>query len=432
MHQSQKCFLLIVATSTLLPLVNCIVGGRDAAVPPYDDPVVFVNHVGRFSRVEGYHNPSTGLYTFRGIKYADPPVRENRFLRPRLKRLSGDVDARRNAPPCPQPDYYGKNCEFRNFFQKFFPFKDEQKIIGDEDCLALNIFTPQMPDDSIGLPVILWIHGGGFRYGSAAQYGAEPLIQDKIIFVPIQYRLGTLGILGDGSKEFGGNVAMFDMHAALQWIKEYISFFGGDPRQIKVMGHGSGASSAMYLSTSPIGRSSINGVVAMSGSSLSQFSYDDNATSSTEEIAGAHSCPHKNELELLSCMRSKSFEEIVKKDSDLQIDRLAEQNMIKGMNGMLSFSPNIESKDDQRGLPGIITAKPEDTLKKEPERKIPLLIGVTKHETANGINTNEISKIFKSGSEFLKATAGTLKLESLINAPKQLTSVLSSLGKHNL
>lgn len=113
MERNQKCFLLVAAASSfLLPLVHCIVGGRLAAVPPYDDPVVFVNHVGRFSRVEGYQNPSTGLYTFRGIKYADPPVRENRFLRPHLKRLSGDVDARRNAPPCPQPDYYGELCKW--------------------------------------------------------------------------------------------------------------------------------------------------------------------------------------------------------------------------------------------------------------------------------------------------------------------------------
>lgn len=97
-----------IAIFTIFPEALCIVGGQHAAVPPYDDPVVFVNHIGRFSRVEGYYNPSTGLYTFRGIKYADAPVRENRFLRPRLKRLSGDVDARRNAPPCPQPDYYGK------------------------------------------------------------------------------------------------------------------------------------------------------------------------------------------------------------------------------------------------------------------------------------------------------------------------------------
>lgn len=94
---------------TLFISAHCIVGGRHAAVPPYDDPVVFVNHVGRFSRVEGFHDPITGLYTFRGIKYADPPIRENRFLRPRLKRLSGDVNARRNAPPCPQPDFYGES-----------------------------------------------------------------------------------------------------------------------------------------------------------------------------------------------------------------------------------------------------------------------------------------------------------------------------------
>lgn len=140
MHQICKLFLICVAISP----GEAIVGGRNAAVPPFDDPVVFVNHVGRFSRVQGFHNPVTGLYTFRGIKYADPPVRENRFLRPKLKRLSGDVSALHNAPPCPQPDYY-----------------DERKIIGNEDCLALNIFSPQMPDGAELLPVLLWIHGGG-------------------------------------------------------------------------------------------------------------------------------------------------------------------------------------------------------------------------------------------------------------------------------
>lgn len=308
---------------------------------------------------------------------------------------------------------------------------DERKIIGDEDCLALNIFTPQMPDETTGLPVLLWIHGGGYRYGSASQYGAEPLIQEKVIFIPIQYRLGTLGILGDGTKEFDGNVAMFDMHAALQWVKEYISFFGGDPKQIKAIGHGSGASAAMYLSASPMGRSSINGVVAMSGSTLSQYSYDENATTSTEEIANANNCPHKTEIELLNCLRNKSSSEIVKQDSQTQVGRLYERNMIKAMNGMLSFSPGIESKDDQRGLPGIITEKPEDNLRNEPEIKIPLLIGNTKHETANGIDANEIMTIFKSGTEFLKATAATLQLDSLLSVQKQLTGLVGALGDFN-
>lgn len=103
MNQVERFFLRCLAIFPSISFALCIVGGRNAAVPPFDDPVVFVNHVGRFSRVEGYQNPSTGLYTFRGIKYADPPVRENRFLRPRSKRLSGDVDARRNAPPVPSP-----------------------------------------------------------------------------------------------------------------------------------------------------------------------------------------------------------------------------------------------------------------------------------------------------------------------------------------
>ena len=108
MKRDVKRLLACLSTLFIFSSANCIVGGRHAAVPPFDDPVVFVNHIGRFSRVEGYHDRFTGLYVFRGIKYADPPVRENRFLRPRSKRLSGDVDARRNAPPCPQPDYYGK------------------------------------------------------------------------------------------------------------------------------------------------------------------------------------------------------------------------------------------------------------------------------------------------------------------------------------
>lgn len=135
--------ILFISLLSLIKFGHAIVGGQHAQLPPYDDPVVFVNLVGKYSRVQGYFNPITSVYIFRGIKYADAPIKENRFLRPRRKKLIGDIDARKYAPPCPQPDYY-----------------DEQKIIGDEDCLALNIFTPQMPDETTGLPVFLFIHGG--------------------------------------------------------------------------------------------------------------------------------------------------------------------------------------------------------------------------------------------------------------------------------
>lgn len=98
----------------------------------------------------------TGLYSFLGIRYAEPPIDENRFVRPQYKRLQGDINATRFGPPCPQPDPQ-------------YP----RTILGHEDCLLLNVFTPQMPDESTGLPVLVFIHGGGFRYGSANQYGVS-------------------------------------------------------------------------------------------------------------------------------------------------------------------------------------------------------------------------------------------------------------------
>lgn len=236
--------------------------------------------------------------------------------------------------------------------------------------------------------------------------------------------------MGYGTKEFGGNVAMFDMYAALQWVTDYISFFGGDKSNIKVMGHGSSASSAMFLSRSPYGRDSINGVVAMSGSSLDRFSYEEIGVNSTEEIALAHNCTAKNEIELLKCLRSKSVDEIIRKDSSLQIERLHEQNMIKSMSGMVGVVPNIEEKDDNRGLPGIITEKPDDDFKREEKRKIPLLIGTCKDETANGIDQSEIKKVFKSFNEFLKISVKTLKFQGLVG--NATSNVMSSLGKFKL
>lgn len=94
---------------------------------------------------------SSGLYSFLGIRFAHPPIGNDRYRRPRFKRLEGDVNATVFGLPCPQPDSAGY-------------------IVGSEDCLWLNVFTPQMPDETTGLPVIVWIHGGGYRYGSANQY----------------------------------------------------------------------------------------------------------------------------------------------------------------------------------------------------------------------------------------------------------------------
>lgn len=132
----------------------------------------------------------------------------------------------------------------------------------------------------------------------------DPLTSQNIIFVPIQYRLGTLGFLGDGTTEFSGNAALFDMATAVRWVHEYIAFFGGDPRQISIVGHGSGATSAVQLSMSDaIGEDVIRGVVAMSGSAYTQHALDDTPKQSVREIAQINNCGVGNEVEMVRCMR---------------------------------------------------------------------------------------------------------------------------------
>jgi hypothetical protein len=109
------------------------------------------------------------------------------------------------------------------------------------------------------------------------------------------------------------------------------------------------------------------------------------------------------------------------------------KNMMKAMNGFLTFAPNVEQKDDKRGLPGIIVEKPEENLKAQPDSKIPLLIGTVAHETANGIKLDEIKKIFNTGTEFLKFAANSLHLSSLVKQSKQLSAdVFKTLGLPSL
>lgn len=109
--------------------------------------------------------------------------------------------------------------------------------------------------------------------------------------------------MGDGTTEFSGNVALFDMAAAVRWVNEYIKFFGGDPNQVSVIGHGSGAMSAMHLSTSRMSRDLISGVVAMSGTSLSKYCVDDLPMKSVREVAEINNCPTTNETEIIHCLR---------------------------------------------------------------------------------------------------------------------------------
>lgn len=163
---------------------------------------------------------------------------------------------------------------------------------------------------------------------------ADSLTSKGVIFVPIQYRLGTLGLLGDGTTEFSGNAALFDMAAALRWVNEYIQFFGGDKSKIVVAGQGSGATAATYFTTTQrqsremvnknniqniqmysnsiqytyirIPNEQVSGVIAMSGSAYTPNTIDSTPMQTSKEITAINGCTKINETETVKCMRAVS------------------------------------------------------------------------------------------------------------------------------
>uniref|UniRef100_A0A1B0CSD4 Putative conserved secreted protein n=1 Tax=Lutzomyia longipalpis TaxID=7200 RepID=A0A1B0CSD4_LUTLO len=397
----QKVIFLFLLTVSIGAIegshrVKRIVGGMTAEAPPKDDPVVFVHRPTTTIRIEGLQQDDTGFYSFLGIPYADPPTGKNRFVRARIRRLVGDIMATKYPSPCPQ-----LNAE------------NSEEVVGSEDCLKLNIHTPQMPDPDVKLPVIVFLHGGGFRYGSPSQYDPKHLVGQKVIFVGVQYRLGSLGILGLGSKEFPSNGALSDCVAALRWTNRYIQYFGGDPERVTILGHGSGASLAIMMSLVKHTSSLIRGIVAMSGSALAPHAVDKKPPQSLEEVKRVNRCFKENPLMIFRCLQNVPANEIVLKDTDIQM-LPKNSDVIADLSGFLGFSPSIEDKDDNRGLPGILTDPPRSfLLSGKFHSKIRLLIGQTQDETSR---CSSVSKIPKNTLKKLEESAGDfLSLFNLTN-----------------
>lgn len=250
-----------------------------------------------------------------------------------------------------------------------------------------------------------------------------------MIFVPIQYRLGSLGIFGDGTSEYPGNAALFDMAAALRWVREYIQFFGGS-QEIIVMGHGSGATAAQYLATTQrSSRSMVNGVIAMSGTAFSQDATDDAPIQSAEQIASANKCPYSNGMEMITCLRKSKFQDIIQKDSKIQIERLQKVKM-RSVMGHTGFQPVIENPPNQRSLPGFIEENPQKTIENGQFQKIPLLTGVMKDETAGRIDVKQVTKLFGSPALFLDSLVTSLRGTNLIQ--QMVDKHLPGVGKYTL
>ena len=206
----------------------------------------------RYGQVRG--RLSDGVMSFLGIPYAASPTGELRFAAPLPpKPWTGVRDATAYGPTPPKPAYPAP-------FDIVLP---EPEVPGD-DWLNLNIWAPA--DNGGDRPVIVWIHGGAFANGNCAipMYDGTAFARDGVVFAAINYRLGAEGfaLLPDAP----ANRGLLDQIAALEWVRDNIAAFGGDPANVTIAGESAGAMSAVTLMTMPAARGLFSKVIAESGS----------------------------------------------------------------------------------------------------------------------------------------------------------------------
>ncbi|KAI1389329.1 alpha/beta-hydrolase [Hypoxylon trugodes] len=189
-----------------------------------------------YARYQGYYDSAYDVNIYKGIRYAAPPTGKLRWQLPQspAQNRSQIIQATKYGSQCPQSgDGPGP--------QKTAP-------TGSEDCLFMNIFSPT---NKTGLPILFWIHGGGYGQANAA-FDPSPQIHtngNSFVIVAIQYRLGAFGFLSSAEFAKSGvlNTGVHDMYFALQWVQEHIHLFGGDPTKVTIAGESAGGGSVMLL-----------------------------------------------------------------------------------------------------------------------------------------------------------------------------------------
>ena len=257
--------ILLTLTLLSLPLLSVgqttkttaspVVAGKDIAVVPTES-----------GKVRGYiHN---GTYTFKGIPYA----KAERFMAPTKPDSWTNVRSSMTyGPVCPMDETTSTYDEIE------FPFQHNWGYT-NENCLSLNVWTPQLTAAK-KRPVMVWFHGGGFTAGSSVElpsYDGENLTQKgDVVVVTVNHRLNILGFLdlaayGDKYKN-SPNAGLMDLVASLQWVKQNIAQFGGDPNNVTIFGQSGGGGKVTSLMNAPSAKGLFQKAIVQSGSYITSF-----------------------------------------------------------------------------------------------------------------------------------------------------------------
>ncbi|KAK0441071.1 Alpha/Beta hydrolase protein [Armillaria borealis] len=353
-----------------------------------------------YAKYRGTFDPAGSNNTqFLGIRFAAPPTGS---LRWRVPRMPGFVAGIQNATTEPSGCLQaGTGRASSNPFPA--SKRDALAVANSEDCLFLNVYIPgQLDSRSSGrnLPVVVWIHGGGYVSGSASGFPGNDLVREAgggVIAVVIQYRLGLFGFLaGESVKAHGTlNAGLLDQQFALQWIQKHIAKFGGDPAQVTIWGVSAGAGSVLQQVIANDGNTSpplFRSAITSSSFLPSQYAYNDAVPEFlyNTAVSRANCTSAANSL---TCLRNTDVDVLEQINTDL---------CISGFFGTFVFVPVVDGD--------FIKQRPTVALR---EGKV------------NGIALMSVTNTNEGGIFVNSSTAGTVQV------PQYLTQLFPNLSAQN-
>ncbi|KAJ8083136.1 hypothetical protein AAF712_007218 [Marasmius tenuissimus] len=290
-----------------------------------DAPIVDLG----YAKYQGVFNDTTNVTSFMGIRYAAAPVGDLRWRAPTPPPNVTDIQhADTPAPQCYQSPW-GANP--RSPFPPAAGRNLTKRVPSgtNEDCLFLSVYYPGESAPAEKLPVIFWIHGGGYIGGDiSGYYGGDIISQSKggVVVVTVQYRLGLFGFLAGNEVHANGtsNAGLLDQNFALRWVNKHISKFGGDPEQVTIWGQSAGGGSVLQHVIAEDGETSpqlFRGAIASSPFLPSQYAYNDTIPQALyNQVVDAVNC--KSSQDTLECLRKADISALESANEKINLNAL--------------------------------------------------------------------------------------------------------------
>ncbi|XP_023935687.2 esterase FE4-like [Bicyclus anynana] len=318
-------------------------------------------------------------FSFKGIPYAEPPLGDLRFKAPQKpKPWKGVRPAKEFGPICYQYDVYNK------------------KIHGSEDCLYLNVYTPELKPTK-PIPVMFWIHGGGLINGSGNDdlYGPEFLIRQNVILVTINYRLEVLGFLCLHTKDVPGNAGIKDQVAALRWVNKNIERFGGDPDNVTIFGESAGGACVSFHCMSPMSKGLFKRAIIQSGIATCWLPNVFQPRERALVLARDLGCESDNETDIIEFFKSQPIENLINKQIKL--------TLMENIKEYPCVSFGIVSEKEFPGVERYFHGDIYDVLRKGIHEDIEVMNGYTEDEGIIFLAGNcDLPKIYEQSNNCLE------------------------------